>query len=548
MALMLLTIGHWKTAGAGGEGPGEQPSAADLVREVYSSEAWIRQVRSCLLRTRGVQWKPARREATHSPTAEEFERLRGPGNWQEIQRWRQEIAWDATRVRTISDYAESGLHMATAWDGKTMTRHEKAPRRDRDCYGLYDDSRKDMLLSFRVNLWDNPGCVTRDLYAWWRSRDPEKNQASWFTRPEDFRLAGESLVDGRECHVVESRAGKMRLDIDRTEHRVRRITRLGVPNDLAEGVWLAAMGKAADVELTSSRDWRPWIETLDPERRLAAERKLAEEIFPSLRIHSEVYPTDHVEIVPGSWMPRRVTAYSSYPDWDAVERTGRYTYVVDRVEVEVTELEVDEPLSDELLAIRIPEGGKVYDWRFDPPAEYAFRKDRTADEIRAIAEEAKRKRDEETAPHREMAARIQKRVGQKAPELPRATWLNGDPLKLGDLRGKVILLHFWATWCAPCHDDIRTLVTRNSSATSEPIVIGIHDARADAGAVKRAIAEGGIKYPVCVDPERDGEDGVSQRSWYGIRGIPYAILIDREGLVAGHGALEDMIERAGAMR
>jgi thiol-disulfide isomerase/thioredoxin len=404
-----------------------------------------------------------------------------------------------------------------------------------------------MLLSYRVNLWDNGGCVTRDLYAWWRSQDPGKSQARQFTRPEDFRLVGKSLVDGKECHVVESRAGMTRLYIDAAEHRVRRMTHFGVPNDLAEGVWLAAMRKAGKADVVSSRDWRPWLETLALEERLAAERRLSEEIFPLVRIHSEVYPADYLRVVPGGWMPRLYTMISSYPDWDAVEKTGRYTYVVDRVEVEVTELKVNEPLADESLAVRIPEGGKVYDWRFDPPVEYAFQKDRTEEEIRALAEEAKRKHEEQTAPYRKMTARIEKRLGQKAPELPRATWFNGGPMNLADLRGKAVVLHFWATWCAPCHNDIRTLVTRNTSATSRPLVIGIHDAKADLDAVKKAIVEGGMKYPICVDSEEGGEDGGSLRSWYGIQGIPHAIVIDKEGRVAGHGALDDMLERARGM-
>jgi thiol-disulfide isomerase/thioredoxin len=217
---------------------------------------------------------------------------------------------------------------------------------------------------------------------------------------------------------------------------------------------------------------------------------------------------------------------------------------VRRVDVEVTELKVNEPLSDETLTIKIPEGGKVWDWRFDPPAEYEFRKDRTEEEIRALAEEAKRKRDERLAPYQEMAAQIEKRVGQKAPELPQATWFNSAPLHVSNLRGKVILLNFWATWCGPCHNDIRTLVSLNKSSTSDPLVIGIHDANADIDVVKNSIAEKGIRYPVSIDVKPDAKEGVSLRSWYRIRGIPYTILIDKNGHVAGHGALDDMLEKA----
>ena len=546
MALFPATTGTWMSLP--GQAAEEPPSAADLVRRVYAAEAWVREVETCLLRTRGVQRKPGGRAASHSPSAEELEELhRGSADWEEVQRWRQEIAWDRTRVRATQDHVDLRRHVVSAWDGKTMIRHEKAPRADGESYGIYDDSRKDLLLSFRVNLWDNPGCATRDLHAWWPGRDAEKSQATWFKRPEDFRLAGKSLVDGRACHVVESRAGLMRLYIDASDGRLRRFTQLGVPNDLDDGVMLSAMRKAGKADLASPGEWRSWIGTLDPARRLEAERGLLEELVQSMRIHSETYPADHVRVGRAGWMPRRITVISSYPDWDVVEKTGRYTYEVDRVDIELTELKVDEPLSGELLTIGIPEGGRVFDWRFDPPVEYAFRKDRTEEEVRALAEEARRKHQERTAPHREMAAEIDKRLGRMAPELPRKRWFNGDPLKIGELRGKVIVLHFWATWCGPCHDDLRTLVALGSSATSRPLVIGIHDGKADVAAVEKAIAERGMKYPILIDAESEGEEGASQRSWYGIRGIPYTIVIDREGRVAAHGALRDMLERAGRM-
>lgn len=165
MVVLLATIGPQKSACEDEGSSAEQLSAAALVREVIASEAWIRDVDSCLLRTQGVQWKPAQRAASSSPDAEEFERLRSAGDWREAQRWRQEIAWDRKRVRTITDYPGSGLYMASAWDGKIMIKHQKMPERGQESYGLHDDSRQDLLVSFRVNLWDDGGRVTGDLFA-----------------------------------------------------------------------------------------------------------------------------------------------------------------------------------------------------------------------------------------------------------------------------------------------------------------------------------------------------------------------------------------------
>jgi thiol-disulfide isomerase/thioredoxin len=543
MVLVIVTIGRGSLARGVDEISEGQPSAADLVREVHAAEAWIRQVDSCLIRAEMVQSKPSRSRDPDS----NLDEIRDRRGWQEAEHGTHEVAWDRSRVRVVLHYPGRKWRMVSAWDGRILTVHEKAPWRDREIFGIYDDSRRETLLTLRVNLWDYGGLVTNDTNAWWRTADQTEHRLVNFESPEDFRDAGKGPVDGRDCRVVESRAGGLRLYIDAVDRRVRRITHFVLPNDLDEAVRLAAMRKAAAVELKTARDWTPWVEALGPEARLDARRRLSENLFPSMRVRTEIYPAGYVEVVPGGWMPRRFTAISRYPDWDAVEKTGRYTYVVDRVDITVTELKVNEALSDETLTIRIPEGGKVFDWRFDPPAEYEFRKDMGEDGIRAHAEDAKRKHDERMAPHREMVARIEKNVGRDAPELPRATWFNGGPPKLGDLRGRVILLHFWATWCAPCHAEIRTLVRLKKTAASDPLVIGVHDARADARAIEKAIAAEGIRYPVCIDVSRDGDDGISQRSWYGVHGIPYTLLIDKQGRVASHGALEDMLEKARGM-
>ena len=543
MILVVAAFGHFDATCEAGEQKGERCSAADLVREVCEAEDWIHQVDTCFVRTKIVQTEPVDREPSDPLSASEFEQLRFQKGWKERYHTTREVAWGGTRVRGIEDITEL-MRSVTAWDGRIMTVHRKDPRTNRDDYAIYDDSQGEILWMYRSSLWIYSGLVVNDRGTWWNSEASEKRLSWKSERAEGFRHVGKELVDECKCYVVESRAERMRLYIDQDEHRVRRITRFGVPNDLDSSIRLAAMRKAAGVEFATPRDYGVWLKTLDLEQRLAVRRKFLEEIFPSMRIIREIYPTDYVEVVPGGWMPNRFTAFSSPPDWDTVEKTGKYTYKVVRLDVEVTELKANEALADSMLTVEIPEGGKVFDWRFDPPAEYEYRKGLTDEEIRVFAEGAKRKRDERLAPYRKMVAEIEKRVGQEAPDLPQGTWFNGDALRLGDLRGKVILLNFWATWCGPCHNDVRTLVSRNSSANSDPLVIGIHDAKADMEVVEKSIGEQGIAYPVCIDAKGDS----SLRSWYRIGGIPYTILIDKNGRVAGHGALEDMLEKAAGLR
>ncbi len=109
MVLVLVTTGHCKTTYGVGETLEKQPSAADLLREVYAAEAWIRQVDSCLIRTKGVQSKPTQRESTPPPSAAEFEQLHNHGDWQETQQWKTEIAWDKEQLKgqPAADYVEA---------------------------------------------------------------------------------------------------------------------------------------------------------------------------------------------------------------------------------------------------------------------------------------------------------------------------------------------------------------------------------------------------------------------------------------------------------
>jgi thiol-disulfide isomerase/thioredoxin len=103
--------------------------------------------------------------------------------------------------------------------------------------------------------------------------------------------------------------------------------------------------------------------------------------------------------------------------------------------------------------------------------------------------------------------------------------LNGAPLRLADYRGKVILIDFFASWCAPCREEVPRLVEWQSEYGSRGLqVIGIA-MDDDASAAEKFSREFHINYPVVA-----GSASLADR-FGGVLGLPANIVISRDGRV-----------------
>jgi peroxiredoxin len=113
----------------------------------------------------------------------------------------------------------------------------------------------------------------------------------------------------------------------------------------------------------------------------------------------------------------------------------------------------------------------------------------------------------------------------EAPDFTLST-LSGTSLSLAELRGKVVLLNFWATWCVPCRKEmpaIEALYQRYKDRGLEVLAISLD--KGSTTVVEAFVKEVGVTYLVALDP-----------SWatartYGVRGLPATFLIDRAGNV-----------------
>ena len=115
-------------------------------------------------------------------------------------------------------------------------------------------------------------------------------------------------------------------------------------------------------------------------------------------------------------------------------------------------------------------------------------------------------------------------LNRKAPEIA-CKDLSGKKLNLRGFRGKVVLLNFWATWCAPCQLEMPVFSKWQQQYGPQGLqIVGI-SMDDDAPPVRKLVAELKLGYPVAMGDALLGE------RWGGVLGLPLTYLIDRDGIV-----------------
>lgn len=108
------------------------------------------------------------------------------------------------------------------------------------------------------------------------------------------------------------------------------------------------------------------------------------------------------------------------------------------------------------------------------------------------------------------------------------TGLDGASQRLDQWQGKVVVVNFWATWCAPCREEIPALIRVQAQLGPQGVqVVGIAIDRAEK--VRPYAAEMGINYPLLLG-ELDAMD-LARAAGNELGGLPYTVVIDRAGSI-----------------
>ena len=115
-------------------------------------------------------------------------------------------------------------------------------------------------------------------------------------------------------------------------------------------------------------------------------------------------------------------------------------------------------------------------------------------------------------------------VGKQAPDFDTVD-LKGDVWSLSKLKGQVVFLNFWATWCPPCREEMPSMERLYAKLPKEKFEMIALFNKDDPAAVKNFVAKLGITFPILSDEYNFAG------TKYGLNGLPETFIIDKQGVI-----------------
>jgi thiol-disulfide isomerase/thioredoxin len=469
--------------------PADPPDAASLVQGVIDLENKVHDFDSILIRVNGTWTQtPRAMELRRRETNEELGKREIPAD-----RQTELLATWTETDELIFDARRIRIRNASPVMCGTISVWDGEVAKSRSEY--VPRNQVHCAISDKCEFFDHVPCLgwlqAGHHRFWWANREVWSGYGS----PREFQHAGQTVYRGRECYVLKN-AERATMYVGVEDRRLH--GQVNYVRDRGQG---------------------------------------------KLRPQFEHFADDYREVVPGFWLPW-VHGYKIFDvdDEEVCERSTR--------ELTITEAQVNPKLADDLFDLELPEEAMTTDWRYNPPLQYRYKKDRTETEFQEMIA----KRDASLALGQKILAEQDQRLaalmGEPATEFPETAWLNSEPLRWASLKGRVVILDFFSESCGPCRGDLPVLNRLHAERDKSGItVIGLHAAGSDLETIREFAKKFQIAYPVCIDVKQKsaGLAFGDVSSWYGVRGIPHSVLIDANGKIAGHGMLRNMVVMARAL-
>jgi beta-lactamase regulating signal transducer with metallopeptidase domain/thiol-disulfide isomerase/thioredoxin len=497
------------------EAPSSKEKAAELMRAVYDSVAWLDSAKSFYITTEykvSITDDELRWEEKHPSFGMSGKPDPRPYCTSD------EFAWDETRIRSHNKSHYEGdnkmREFTKVWDGLQAVEYSQS------------DDHKQYVLGNKIKPFFNESKIVAII--------PWQPEGKHRLAIEDFELEGQETINGRPCYALLSRAAHYRKYVGVADKRLYRSIWYSARDGKAGYDRMALCQKFSGPSIKTFAHWDAWLAGLPPEKQKEIRRQFAIAEFEfACPILSETWD-DYREAAPGCWMPFKQTH-----NFFNLDSTNNFlSSYSDRTVKEVT---INKPLDKALFHIELVDGVFVAtDWRYDPIIRYTYRSDMTEAERLAMCEAEQAKQAEGDADLKKRQVIINGRLGQAPPPLPGSGWINSEPLSWEKLRGKVVLLHFWEANCGPCWNELPILARwhENLSKNDAVIIIGIHPPTDELDAVRKKLDQFQVKYPVLIDakPTQSGGRGL-MHDWFGNPWWPHTVLVSKQGLIAGHGNL-----------
>jgi peroxiredoxin len=501
--------------------------AAALVRQVREAEAWVARAKSLRL-TAESTWSP--------PDAGVGQPL--PAGWTpppEVV----VMGFDDHRMYSRREQKNYRLTHQT-WDGRMQVTHSaygpEGPKvANEEQYVLHKDG--GLMGEFFIGTLSWPRAGPHKY--WWTKPPPTSADEYYGGAPEAFRVTGRERFRGVDCQVLESDVQYTTWYVGVADARLYAIaTRRPAKwaQNSREGIAREVATALAKREFKSRAEQNAWDVGLGEAERAAYQRELSRRLRPFTAPDVLHWFGEYKEVAAGCWMP----THYGYDLWEPANDPTAEPKVRATREIRVREVVVDRPLPDDWFAWELKEGVQVADRRSEPMLVYKYKKHFTPTEWQDVLEDAAQRTARVRPENASIEAQISRPqvLGKAAPEFPEGlTWVNGGPLKMSDLRGKVVVVELFGAWSKFSRDELPKVNELHARSAAEGIVvIGVHSAGTPVEDVRAWAKANGVTFPICVDgPVDKGPWDGELFNAYHVIYMPTAYVVNREGRVVSEG-------------